>query len=56
MDEKEKIVLIETILSFVEEIHEGKKAPGPVGIAMRLKHYDGVYDKFAAAGQLPLTR
>ena len=31
MEEFEKIVLIRTILSFVEDIQKGKSAPGPVG-------------------------
>ena len=39
MEEFEKIVLIRTILSFVEEIHKGKSAPGPVGIQTRLRHF-----------------
>ena len=46
MTEKEKVVIIETILSFVEEIvRDGKKAPGPYGITTRLRRYTEEHDK-----------
>lgn len=46
--EKEKIILIDTILSFVEEVHKGKSAPGPVGIARRLQLYTEKYDRLVS--------
>jgi hypothetical protein len=44
--EKEKVVIIETILSFVEDIvKDGKRAPGPYGITTRLRRYTELHDK-----------
>jgi hypothetical protein len=46
MTEKEQVVMIRTILSFVEDIvKDGKKAPGPYGIANRLRMYMENHDK-----------
>jgi hypothetical protein len=40
MNERETILLIQVVLSFVEEIHKGEKAPGPFAIKARLQMYD----------------
>jgi hypothetical protein len=37
--EFEQVVLLRTLLSYVEEIHKGQGAPGPVGILRRLRRY-----------------
>jgi hypothetical protein len=39
MSEKEMILMLQVLLSFVEEIKEGKQAPGPWAIQQRLRTY-----------------
>lgn len=45
MTEREMILLTQVVLSFVEEIHKGKEAPGPLGIQTRLRLYDKNLDQ-----------
>jgi hypothetical protein len=45
MTERDKILVIQVILSYVEEIGEGEEAPGPLGIRHRLRMYDKNLDK-----------
>lgn len=40
MSEREKVVLLYTLLSFVEEIHKGQSYPGPYAIQNRLRHFE----------------
>jgi hypothetical protein len=48
MTERDKILVIQVILSYVEEIEKGEKAPGPLGIRNRLRMYDKNFDKLTA--------
>jgi hypothetical protein len=40
MTEREMILLIQTLLSFVKDIHEGKPAPEPAAIQFLLRTND----------------
>lgn len=52
MTEKEKVVLIDTILSFMEDMHKnGKSSPGPYAIAHRLRVYTERYEQILAQQQ-----
>jgi hypothetical protein len=48
MTERETILMIQVILSYVEDIGKGKTAPGPFGIRNRLRMYDKNLDKLLA--------
>ena len=39
MDEREKVVMLWTILSYVKEIRDGGDTPGPWAIQQRLRFY-----------------
>jgi hypothetical protein len=39
MNEREKVVMMRVLLSFVKDIHDGKSTPGPYAIQQRLRLY-----------------
>ena len=40
MTEREKVVMLRVLLSFIEEIRNGKKHPGPWAIQNRIRMYE----------------
>jgi hypothetical protein len=48
MTERETILMIQVILSYVEDMGKGKTAPGQFGIRNRLRMYDKNLDKLLA--------
>lgn len=40
MSERDKVVLLYTLLSFVEEIHKGEGSPGPYAKQQRLRLFE----------------
>jgi hypothetical protein len=44
MSEREKVVLIRVLLSFVKDIRDGKTEPGPYEIQHRLRTYGDTTD------------
>lgn len=40
MEEREKVVMLYTLLSFIKEIHDGEDYPGPFVIRDRLRYFE----------------
>jgi len=45
MPERDKVLLIQVLLSFVKEIHDGAAVPNPATIQQRLRLYDHTVDQ-----------
>jgi hypothetical protein len=45
MTERDKILMMQVLLSFVDDIHKGKPHPGPFSIRNRLRRYDENLDQ-----------
>jgi hypothetical protein len=45
MPERDIVLLIQVLLSFVKEIHDGGAVPNPATIQQRLRSYDQTVDR-----------
>jgi hypothetical protein len=45
MTERDMVLMLQVLLSFVKEIHDGGSAPFPAGIQMRLRAYSQTIDQ-----------